>query len=143
VIPFHIQFDSPIPPYEQIVAQVIFAIASGRLETGSLLPSLRELGPRILVHPNTVAKAYQQLERLGIIVSRRGKGMEVTPEAPALCQERRSGIVRQRIRDALHEAVGSALSGDEIRDLVEQELALANGQRRSKDTLKESIREKR
>lgn len=140
---FHLQFDSPIPPYEQIVAQVIFAIASGSLETGALLPSVRELGPRILVHPNTVAKAYQELERLGVIIARRGKGMEVTPEAPALCRERRSGLIRQRIRDALHEAVTSALPPDEIRSLVEQELAFANGQRRGKDTLKESIREKR
>jgi GntR family transcriptional regulator len=140
---FHLQFDSPIPPYEQIVAQVIFAIASGRLEIGSLLPSVRELGPRILVHPNTVAKAYQELERLGVIVARRGKGMEITSEALNLCQERRSGIVRQHIRDALHEAVASALPPDEIRDLVEQELALANGQRRTKENLKESIREKR
>src|SRR5262249_14782471 len=71
---FHLQFDSPIPPYEQIVAQVIFAIASGSLEVGTLLPSVRELGPRVLVHPNTVAKAYQELERLGVIVTRRGKG---------------------------------------------------------------------
>ena len=140
---FHLQFDSPIPPYEQIVAQVIFAIASGTLEPGSLLPSVRELGPRILVHPNTVAKAYQELERLGVIVARRGKGMEVTPAATSLCQQRRSDIIRQRIRDALHQAVTSALPSDEIRDLVEQELAFANGQRRGKDTFKESIREKR
>ena len=140
---FHLQFDSPIPPYEQIVAQVIFAIASGALEPGSLLPSVRELGPRILVHPNTVAKAYQELERLGVIVARRGKGMEVTAEAPSLCQQRRSSIIRQRIRDALHQAVTSALPADEIRVLVEQELAYANGQRRGKDTFKESIREKR
>jgi GntR family transcriptional regulator len=140
---FHLQANSPIPAYEQIVAQVIFAIASGTLEVGSLIPSIRELGPRILVHPNTVARAYQDLERLGVIVARRGKGMEVTPEAPAICRDRRSDIIRQRIRDALHEAVTSALPADEIRYLVEQELAWANGQRRSKETLKESIREKR
>jgi GntR family transcriptional regulator len=140
---FHLQSNSPIPAYEQIVAQVIFAIASGTLEVGSLIPSIRELGPRILVHPNTVARAYQELERLGVIVARRGKGMEVTTEAPSICRDRRSDIIRQRIRVALHEAVTSALPPDEIRDLVEQELALANGQRRGKETLKESIREKR
>jgi GntR family transcriptional regulator len=140
---FHVQFGSPIPPYEQIVAQVIFAIASGSLEVGTLLPGIREVGPRIPVHPNTVAKAYQELERLGVIVARRGKGMEVTPEAPDLCKARRQDIIRTRIREALHEAVTSALPPDEIRSLVEQELALANGQRRSKDSLKESIREKR
>lgn len=139
---FHIDFHSPIPAYEQIMSQVIFSIASGTLEVGTLLPSIRELGPRILLHPNTVAKAYQELERLGIIVSRRGKGMEVTPQAPAICKGRRQDIVRKRIRDALHEAVTSALPAEEIRDLVEQELTYVNGQRR-KDTFKESIREKR
>src|SRR5262249_60744382 len=107
---FHLQFESPIPPYEQIVAQVIFAIASGALEVGSLLPSVRELGPRVLVHPNTVAKAYQELERMGVIVARRGKGMEVTPQAPARGQERRSGIVRQPLRHRLHQPVAKGLA---------------------------------
>ena len=136
---FHLQFDSPIPLSEQIVSQVIFAIASDALEPGTLIPSVRELGPRILVHPNTVAKAYQELERLGVIVARRGRGMEVTSEAPALCRERRQDIIRQRIREALREAKSSALSAEEIRDLVEDELAQANGKRRSS----EHIREKR
>src|SRR5260370_39147321 len=81
VIQFHLQVDSPIPPYEQIVAQVIFAIASGRLEIGSLLPSVREVGPQILVHPNTVAKPYQEVERLGVIVARRGNGVASTARA--------------------------------------------------------------
>jgi GntR family transcriptional regulator len=139
---FHIDIHSPIPAYEQIISQVIFSIASGSLEVGTLLPGIRELGPRILLHPNTVAKAYQELERLGVIVSRRGKGMEVTPEAPGICKGRRQEIVRKRIRDALHEAVTSALPAEEIRDLVEQELTYANGQRR-RETFKESIREKR
>jgi GntR family transcriptional regulator len=136
---FHLQFDSPIPLSEQIVSQVIFAIASETLEVGTLIPSVRELGPKILVHPNTVAKAYQELERLGVIIARRGRGMEVTPEAPELCRERRQDIIRQRIRAALREATSSALSAQEIRELVEDELAHANGQRRSS----EHIREKR
>jgi GntR family transcriptional regulator len=136
---FHLQFDSPIPLSEQIVSQVIFAIASETLEVGTLIPSVRELGPKILVHPNTVAKAYQELERLGVIVARRGRGMEVTPEAPELCRERRQDIIRQRIREALREATSSALTAQEIRELVEEELAQANGQRRSS----EHIREKR
>src|SRR5436305_2115141 len=81
---FHLQSDSKIPPSEQIVAQVIFAIASGALEVGSLLPSIRELGPQIQVHPNTVAKAYQELERLGAIVARRGPGVYPGPALLAL-----------------------------------------------------------
>jgi GntR family transcriptional regulator len=121
--------ESPIPIYEQIVAQVIFAIASGGLEVGELLPGVRELAPKVLVHPNTVAKAYQELERRGVLVARRGKGMEVTPRAPEICRAQRQEIVRGRIREALREAASSALAPEEVRRLVEEELARSNGHR--------------
>jgi GntR family transcriptional regulator len=127
---FDIDQDSKIPIYEQIVSQVIFGIASGRLEVGALLPSVRELAPQILVHPNTVARAYQELERKGVVVVRRGKGMEVPPEALERCLEERRDIVRGRIREALREAASSALSPEEVRKLVEEELARVNGKRR-------------
>ena len=56
-----------MPIYEQIVAQVTFAIASGALEPGTMIPSVRDLAGRLLVHPNTVARAFQELERRGEI----------------------------------------------------------------------------
>src|SRR5438445_11603660 len=89
VMLFDIEPDSPVPIYEQIVAQVTFGIASGALEVGTLIPSVRELAPKVLVHPNTVARAYQELERSGIVATRRGKGMEVTANAPQLCRAKR------------------------------------------------------
>jgi GntR family transcriptional regulator len=92
-----------------------------------MIPSVRQLAPLVLVHPNTVAKAYQELERRGVVATRRGKGMEVTAEAPAVCRAERQNIVRGRIREALREAVSSALPAAEIRRLVEEELARANG----------------
>jgi GntR family transcriptional regulator len=127
---FDIHHESPIPIYEQIVSQVVFGVASGALEVGTLLPSVRELAPQILVHPNTVARAYQDLERMGVVVVRRGKGMEVTPQAPELCAARRREIVRDRIREALREAASSALSPDEVRQLVDEEFNRVNGRRR-------------
>src|SRR5579884_2604770 len=117
---FDLHPDSPVPLYEQIVAQITFAVASGALETGTLIPSVREIGHEYVVHPNTVARAFQELERQGVLASRRGKGMEVTPDAPALCRRKRQDIVRGRIRDALREAASSALAPDEIRKLVEE-----------------------
>ena len=120
--------ESSVPIYEQIVAQVIFGIASGSLEVGALIPSVRELAGRLTVHPNTVARAYQELEREGVVMARRGKGMEVTPDAKRICQERRQEILRARIRDVLREAVSSSLSSDDIRRLVEDELTRVNGQ---------------
>jgi hypothetical protein len=59
--------------------------------------------------------------------------MEVTPDAPATCRAERQEIIRDRIRDALREAVSSALPAAELRQLVEQELSSANGQRRARE----------
>jgi GntR family transcriptional regulator len=125
---FRIEPESSIPIYEQIVAQVIFGVAAGSLEVGALIPSVRDLAERLTVHPNTVARAYQELERKGVVVARRGKGMEVTASAPRLCHQERQSILRGRVRDVLREAVSSALPLDDIRRLVEEELTRVNGQ---------------
>jgi GntR family transcriptional regulator len=123
----HLQPDSPVPIYEQIVAQVTFAIASGALEPGTMIPSVRDLAGRLLVHPNTVARAFQELERRGVVAAKRGRGMVVTAEGPVASRAQRREIVRGRIREALREAASSALTPEEIRKLVEEELARANG----------------
>ena len=130
---FEIHPESPVPIYEQIVAQVTFGIASEALPVGGLIPSVRELAERLLVNPNTVARAFQELERRGVIASRRGRGMEVTPDAPATCRAQRREILRGRIRQALREAVSSALEPEEVRKLVEEELARANGRRQPRE----------
>jgi len=127
---FSIQPDGLVPIYEQIVAQVIYGVAAGSLEVGTFIPSVRELAERLLVHPNTVARAFQELERVGVVTPRRGRGMEVTEDAPAACRARRQELVRARIRQALREAAASVLSPEEIRKLVEEELAAVNGTRR-------------
>jgi GntR family transcriptional regulator len=127
---FDIDADSHIPKYEQIVAQVIFGVASNSVAAGEMLPGVRDVALRHVINFNTVAKAYQELERQGVVVARPGRGMEVTPEAPALCRTRRKEIVQNRIREALREAVHSALTAEEVRRLVEDELTRANGKRR-------------
>jgi len=124
---FDIHPASPIPIYEQIVSQVIFAIASGVLQKSELIPSVRDMAEQVTVHPNTVAKAYQELERRGVLEARRGKGMEVTPTAPSICKSQRNEIIRNRIREALREAVASALPPDEVEQLVHEELHRVNG----------------
>jgi len=124
---------SAVPIYEQIVSQVIFGVAAGGLVPGSLIPSVRDLAQRLLVHPNTVAKAFQELERRGVVSARRGIGMEVPADAPKVCHEQRQEIVRTQIRDALRAAVPSALPADTIRRLVEDELNHVNGSTRSRE----------
>ncbi len=125
--------DGPVPIYEQIVAQVIYGIASGAVEPGTLLDSVRKVAERLVVNPNTVARAFEELERRGVVTARRGRGMEVTAEAPALCRAQRQDMVRDRIRQALREAASSALTPEQIRKIVDEELARANGHKRSRE----------
>jgi GntR family transcriptional regulator len=128
-----IQHDALVPIYEQIVAQVIYGVATGTLEAGTFIPSVRELAMQLKTNPNTVARAFQELEREGVVTARRGRGMEVTEDAPLTCKAKRQEMVRGRIRQALREAVASVLSPEEIRRLVEEELAAANGTRQSRE----------
>lgn len=126
----HLQPQSPVPIYEQIVGGVIFSIASGGLAAGDIIPSVRDLAQQVLAHPNTVARAYQELERRGVLAARRGVGMEVTADGVRLCRDQRQEIVRERVRDALRSAVASALTTAEIRKLVDEELHAVNGEAR-------------
>jgi GntR family transcriptional regulator len=120
---FTVRPDSTVPIYEQIAAQVVFGVAAGDPPPGELVPSVRDLATRLVVNPNTVARAYQDLERLGILETKRGRGMEVTADAPALCDARRREIIRARLRDAVREAAAGALTAEDVIGLVEDEWA--------------------
>ncbi|HTU20259.1 MAG TPA: GntR family transcriptional regulator [Gemmataceae bacterium] len=127
---FDIIPNSKNPIFMQIVSQVIFNIASGGVAVGDLIPSVRKLAEELSVHPNTVARAFQELERMGVVAERRGRGMEVTPDAPKICQAERHQRVGERIREALREALSSGLSAEEIRRLVDDEIGRGMGKRR-------------
>jgi GntR family transcriptional regulator len=116
-----VRSDSPVPIYEQIVTQAVFAVASGDLPPGEMLPSVRDLSAELVVNPNTVARAYQELERLGVIAAKRGLGMEVTADGPKLCRERRKAVVLARLRDALREAASAGLDADDVCQMVAAE----------------------
>ena len=126
----HISTSDGVPIYLQIVNQIKYLIAAGRLSPGEEIPPIRVLAEQLLINPNTVARAYQDLERMGVLETKRGRGMEVTVKAPALCDARRREIIRDRVRDALHEAVASGLTADDVRSLVEDEWARLNGRAR-------------
>lgn len=124
---FAVRPESPVPIYEQITTQIVFRIAAGDLGPGELVPSVRDLAQRMLVNPNTVARAYQDLERLGVLEAKRGRGMEVTDAGPALCDQRRRAIVCERLRDVLREAVAGGLTVEDVQELVQQEWVSVNG----------------
>lgn len=89
---------SLLPIYEQIVNQLKELIAKGALREGDKVPSVREMSATLLINPNTVAKAYQELERQGVIATMRGKGTFVCKPASS------PGMERERV-----EQLGEAL----------------------------------
>ena len=109
--------------YDQIVRQIKFAVANSALPAGALVPSVRELAGRLAVNPNTVARAYRELQAEGMLATIRGTGLEVTPQAPQRCREEREELIRQRLRSVLAEAVQSRLAKRELQQLIGEELA--------------------
>src|SRR5258706_9849827 len=109
---------APSPPSEQIADQVRYAIASGRMKAGDRLPSVRGLAETALVNPNTVAKAYRDLEREGTVETRPGSGVFVAVRAGARCAAMRDTKIGERVGRAVAEALAAGLASQEIEDIV-------------------------
>lgn len=108
--------------YEQIVRQIKFAVARDAVKVGELIPSVRELARELAVNPNTVARAYRQLQSDGVLITVRGEGLEVASAARGHCRRETTEIIRLRLRQVLSEARQSQLTATEISKLFEAEL---------------------
>lgn len=120
---FRIESSNGLAIYEQIVRQVKFAVAGDALQAGDLVPSVRELSRDLAVNPNTVARAYRELQVEGVLAPVRGTGLEITAHAARHCAAERVSLIRERLRSVLLEARRSRLDLDEIRSLVDEEVA--------------------
>lgn len=118
----HIDPADELAIYDQIVRQLKFAIAAGVLRPGELVPSVRETARQLAVNPNTVARAFRELQTEQVLHTVRGTGLAVTEDAPERCRRDRKELIRHRVRGALREACRSRLSVDEIRNMVHSEL---------------------
>src|SRR6476660_7089612 len=114
--------------YDQIVRQVKFADAGGVLRSGEMIRSVRELARELAINPNTIARAYRQLQDDGVLEPVRGTGLEVSAGAAERCRSERLKLIRSRIRQVLTEAKQSRLDFDGLRALVEKELAALESQ---------------
>jgi GntR family transcriptional regulator len=107
--------------YDQIVRQIKFAVADGALAAGELIPSVREMARELAINPNTVARAYRQLQDDGVLEAVRGTGLAVAGSARRQCQHERTKLIRSRLRTVLEEAVSSGLEPQEIEQLIRAE----------------------
>ncbi|MBG86182.1 MAG: GntR family transcriptional regulator [Verrucomicrobiales bacterium] len=112
--------DSGVPIYFQIVSQVKSLIASGTLSAGEELPAIRSLAERLVVNPNTVARAYLELERAGCVVKRRGAGTYVAENSPILSRAQRLRRLNGVVDDLLAQGRQQGFDDDEILEAVKK-----------------------
>jgi GntR family transcriptional regulator len=114
-----------VPLYRQIVNQIRYMVASGVLEVGEELPPIRTLALDLKVTPNTIVKAYDELESAGVVVKRHGSGTFVSDAGPSrLATRERRRIIEQRIDALLAEARHLNFSLDDLFSAIRRRHAL-------------------
>jgi len=110
--------------YDQVVRQMKFAVAGEVVKEGEIVPSVRELARELRINPNTVSRAYRDLQGDRVLETVRGTGLAVAPGAGDRCRTERVKLIRDRLRQVLLEAKRSMLDGNDLRELVEHELTV-------------------
>lgn len=120
---FRLPQPSGVPVYLQLIEQVKHAVETGALRVGDQLPTIRKVAGDMVINPNTVARAYRELEHEGILELRHGSGAFIRESAG-----RRARVLRNAhslVRDAIERLASLDLTDDELRRVLEDELAQA------------------
>jgi GntR family transcriptional regulator len=123
---FHLDLHSGVPVYRQIIDQVRGGIASGALEAGDQLPTVRQLAVDLAINPNTVVRAYRELELGGLLETHQGTGTFISAQKLKKANAERERQLAQIVSDAVARA-GAA--GFTVEELIEQLQARPNGRR--------------
>ncbi|BFH60052.1 GntR family transcriptional regulator [Paenibacillus azoreducens] len=118
----HFQIDFSQPLYEQILEQARSAIAKGEIALGDKMPSVRELAQELRINPNTVMRAYQELERDGLTEKRRGQGTYVT-SSPERVASFRTALAAKYIDSFMEQMESLGLTWDDIEKYVRRKAA--------------------
>ena len=117
---------SDTPPSRQIVEAVLDRLAGGTWVAGDRLPSVRGLAADALVNPNTVGKAYRELEVLGVVAGRNGAGVFVTPEGPGSARKQRRAATLAALQNAIECALRAGHDPKVLGRRVERQLRRAD-----------------
>ena len=122
IVNININTGSNTPIYKQITDQVRMAVASGRLVVDDQLPSIRALAERLVIIPNTVARAYSDLAREGLIESRAGRGVFVTRKRRMFTREEGWRRLEPLMDAVIGEAMVMDFTPQELREAFEKKL---------------------
>lgn len=111
---------SDVPLYRQVMTQIQALIAAGKLRAGDRLPAVRELAVDIRINPNTVARAYRELDRLGVLESRGARGTFVRAGKRPRGQKLREAEYRERLQEALAAAVSMGITSARAREIFQE-----------------------
>jgi GntR family transcriptional regulator len=111
---FRIDSKSGVPYYRQIIEQVKFAVARGDLRPGDQLPTMRQLAVDLSINPNTVIRAYKEMEIEGLLETHQGSGTFLTDRKPEINRLERQRMLDQIITDMLARASSYGLTLDEV-----------------------------
>jgi GntR family transcriptional regulator len=125
----HITTHDKVPIYLQVVNQIKYQVAAGRLTAGEELPPIRVLAEKLIVNPNTIARAYRELELAGIVEKRRTAGTYITDQGSPLARRERMKILSERIDQLLAEAQQLDVDLEDLIKLVHQRSASLNTSR--------------
>lgn len=117
-----LNFKSGRPAYLQIVEQIKFGVAMGRLKTGAQLPSIRELAEQLRINRNTVAKAYGELEHEGVVETIQGKGVFVKSGGTQLAKGARESNVAAALDAAIVQAHHMRIGKEELKRILDERL---------------------
>lgn len=130
----HINARDKVPIYQQVVNQIRYLVASGRLAAGTELPPIRSLAQKLMVNPNTIARAYRELELCGMVEKRRTAGTYVTDSHSPLARRERLKILTERIDQLLAESAQLGISQDTVLQLVKQRYSVMTSSPAPKDS---------
>ena len=119
-----IDIHSSVAVYVQIENHIQFAIASGKVKAIDQLPSVRELSERLQVNPNTVARAYRDLEVMGLLYTKRGMGVFIQEGVDAKCREDCRRRIIMRLYEVTSEARAAGMNKKDVTDVVEKSMAM-------------------
>ncbi|MCK4774623.1 MAG: GntR family transcriptional regulator [Candidatus Krumholzibacteria bacterium] len=111
---------SGVPFYRQIIEQIKFGIARGELESGDRLPTVRQLAVDLSINPNTVIRAYRELEIEGVLDTQQGSGTFVGRHKPEVDRLEKKRMVDQILTDLLARASSYGLSIDDVLEGLRQ-----------------------
>ena len=114
----HISSNDGVPIYVQIVNQVKHQVAAGRLMPGEEIPPIRVLAEQLVINPNTVARAYLELERAGVVTKRQGSGTYVSETPSSLSRREKLKVLAQRADSLLVEAGHLGIEMGEVIELL-------------------------